>query len=576
MTLGAVARRFAAALRRPAHDMRPSAGSLVLAAGVDEFAGPTLRGWADVKPGAPPIPVAVFINDVEVVRTWAVEPANDRVGVGEVRVFRLALRDLWKYCKTSDRLTVRVGGAPVPIAGHGLSLRVPANGEYSVQRLQKLLASGHVFGQSGRVQLSKTLDVTWQRTVIGVYDQVRQVVKAEFGYDVFLCYGTLLGAVRENGFIGHDLDFDTAFVSKHADGQAAALELQQIAFKLIDAGLDVTCRRNALHVHSLDAPKAQVDLFHLYFDQAGQLSFPFGVAGSTEVTKADWRGTRAIEFAGGHGLIPVNAEQLAEFIYGASWRTPKPGFSWKRDRTKRSRGGILPLDYGMEVHWDNFYARHPSPGPSSFARAIGARTGLPATVLDLGCGDGRDTNAFADRGRRAVGIDRSRLGLRHASQDAQLLGVADRASYHSCDFSDADAVRELLVAQLERVPDQPVLFYARFLFTALEPATEQLVLAALRDCARTGDLLAVELRTVADEPRPKAYVNRLRRFHDSATVLDRLPTRFGFDVLDTTTGTGLSPFESEDPDVLRVVARFDAGLAARSQRGVEHEGGLEG
>jgi SAM-dependent methyltransferase len=576
MTLGATARRVAGTLRRRVRDVRPPADSLVLSAGVDELADTTLRGWADVKPGAPPIPVAVFINDVEAVRAWAIEPAKDRSGAGEMRVFRLALRDLWKYCKTSDRITVRVGGTPVPIAGHGLSMRVSQNGPFSVRRLQKLLATGHVFGQYGRVQLSKTLDVTWQRTVMGVYDQVREIVRAEFGYDVFLCYGTLLGAVRENGFIGHDLDFDTAFVSKHANGPAAARELQQIAFKLIDAGLDVACMRTALHIHSLDAPKAQVDLFHVYFDRAGRLSFPFGVAGSTEVTKAEWRGTRPIEFAGGHGLIPVNAERMAEFIYGASWRTPKPGFNWKRDRTKRSRAGILPLDYGIEVHWDNFYARHPSPGPSSFARAIGARTGLPATVLDLGCGDGRDTNAFAERGRRAVGLDRSRIGLRHAAQNAELLGVADLAAFHSCDFADADAVRERLTALLERVPDQPVLFYARFLFTALEPATEQLVLAALRDCARTGDLLAVEVRTAADESRPKAYANRFRRFHDGASLLDRLPNQFGFDVLDSETGTGLALFESEDPDVLRVVARFDAGLAARARRRADDELGLGG
>ena len=575
MTIGATARRIAATVRRRAQSSPGSSGSAVLAAGVDEFAGDTLRGWVDVAPGTPPIPVAVFINDIEAVRAWAVEPAPEQTGEGELRVFRLTLRDLWSYCQTSDRITVRVDGTPVAIEGHGLSMRVARNGRYSVHRLQKLLATGHVFGQFGRLQLSKTLDVTWQRTVMGVYDQIREVVKDEFGYDVFLCYGTLLGAVRENGFIGHDLDFDAAFVSRHADGQAAARELQQMAFKLIDAGLDVDCMRNALHIHSLDAPKAQVDLFHLYFDRAGRLSFPFGVAGSTEVTKAEWQGTRAIDFAGGHPLVPVNTEQMAEFIYGASWRTPKPGFSWKRDRTKRSRAGILPLDYGIEVHWDNFYARHPSPGRSSFAQAMAEQPA--AVVLDLGCGDGRDTNAFAANGQRAVGLDRSRIGLRHATQNAELLGVADRVTYHSCDFTDGDAVREVLSSVLDQFPDQPVLFYARFLFTALEPATEHIVLSALRACARTGDLLAVELRSVADEAQPKTYDNRFRRFHDGPAVLKRLPTRFGFEVLDTEAGTGLSPLGSEDPDVVRVVARFDAALAAQALwEAPDDELGLEG
>jgi len=44
--------------------------------------------------------------------------------------------------------------------------------------------------------------------------------------------------------------------------------------------------------------------------------------------------------------------------------------------------------------------------------------GSPATVIDLGCGTGRDLAWFADRGLHAVGIDRS----------AAMLSIARRAA----------------------------------------------------------------------------------------------------------------------------------------------------
>ena len=540
---------------RTVHDATPSQSRV--AGVVEVFTKDKVSGWVAVPADAPPVRVSLLVNDLEVAAGWATDSRADRHNWGEVRPFDFRLRDVWAYSKTKYKLTVRVGGKAVPIAGQGMYFVPPSNGGQDLATLKTKLADGYIFGQTGRLQLSKKLDTEWQARVMGLYDRVRAIVRDEYGYDVFFVYGTLLGAIREGGVIGHDLDFDAAYVSRHADGKQAAEELRDIAYLLIDRGLDVQCMRTALHVHDAADPSSKIDLFHLYFDSTGQLKFPFGVAGTTEVPSTDWHGTREIDFCGGRGLVPANAEQLVEHIYGAGWRSPKPGFDWKRDRTKRDWSGVLPLEYGDQVYWANFYARSKDEPPSSFVDYVRAQVELPGTVLDLGSGDGRDAIAFGAAGSTVLGLDRAAAAVRRATARAKEQGLADRVRFDAGDLTDAAALRDRLAAAV-RDADGPVLFYLRFLLHAVSDEAQATLMSTLSELARPGDLLAAEFRSDKDEALPKAFGKHFRRFQDGAAFGAALGEEYGFEVLATQEGTGLAPYEGEDPEVYRVVARRTA------------------
>ncbi len=323
---------------------------------VEEFSKVFAVGWVAVPAGAPPVRVTLQLGSTEVAAAWAESPVERGVD-GEAREFRFKVRGIWDYARRSTRVSVRVDGRPLPITGHGMYLRPARNGKQSLQTLTERLAAGYVFSQTGELQLSRRLDAVWQREVLGLYDGVRAALAEDFGYDAFVIYGSLLGTVREGGVIGHDLDFDAAYLSRHADPALAGAELKAVALRLIERGFDVDCRRIALHIHAPSDPEIRIDLFHLFFDAEGVLGFPFGVAGTEDVRVEDWQGVVERPFGAARVLAPVNAEQVVQAIYGAGWRQPDPGFSWARDRTKKASGAFVPPEGCEDVRRANLAAR---------------------------------------------------------------------------------------------------------------------------------------------------------------------------------------------------------------------------
>ncbi|SHG22755.1 hypothetical protein SAMN05443575_1738 [Jatrophihabitans endophyticus] len=521
---------------------------------VEQFKQDRIVGWVAVADDAPASRVTLEVNGQRVAATWSSEPDDSRRNWGVVRPFRFWLRDLWDFLSPDDAITVCFDGRPLPIARRGMLARPETAGERSVTELFELLAADHIFGQTGRLQLSKTVDTAWQRDVLALFGEVRALLADRYDYDPFFVYGTLLGAVREQGFIGHDLDFDSAYVSRHTDGAAAAAELRDIAFALVAAGYAV--ESFLTHLHIVDAAGTRIDLFHLYFDDEGRLSFPFGIAGPGRITRDEWQGVHEIEFLGHRGVVPRQAERLVEHMYGRDWRDPKPGFMWYLDRTDRAPAGIMPPDMVEEIRWQDHYSRSAMQEPSPFARRLTALADLPATVVDLGAGDGRDAVAFADAGVRSVtAMERAPAALDLLRGSAA--GRAGRVDAVEVDLADAAALREAIAQALTRRPDGtgPVLYLLRFVLHAVDEETERTLLDVLAGVTVPGDLLAVEFRTRADEDLPKARTGPRRRFLDGDAFLAEVGARMATDVVERSEGTGLSPVPGEDPQLCRLVLR---------------------
>ncbi|GAB3757302.1 hypothetical protein GCM10028864_41050 [Microlunatus parietis] len=513
---------------------------------METFTKQEIAGWLLLPPDAPECRVSLWLNDIAATEVVA-HPEPDTVGGLQRRRFRFVLYDFWRFARTTDTISVRYDERPVLLAARkSYGYRPKIDGRSTPEELITLLRTGHIFGQGGKIQLGKIIDTGWQDQVLRLHDAVHRHLEAEFGLRTFLGYGTLLGYVRDHGFIDHDRDFDGAYLSRHTDPAAAAEQLITVAESLIRKGFQVIPKASCLAIKDLDSGAAQIDLFHLVGRPDGTVGFPFGSVGSAPVPVSAIEPLQPATLAGRPVLVPADPTAIVEHLYGPGWRVPDPGFSWLTARTTRESRALLDHDQQDRLYWTDFYARPELLPPSSFAPWVLDHPELPDRVVDLGCGDGRDSPVLAGDGRTVIGIDRIPAAV------ALARSRTEEASFVEADLNDGDALADLL-GRARGASGAPLLHYARGLAGTLPEPAWLTLLDRLAATGRPGDLLALELRIDADRNRPKANFRSFRRFPPPAEVITQLTDR-GWTILDREDGTGLSPYRTEDPALLRLLA----------------------
>lgn len=213
---------------------------------------------------------------------------------------------------------------------------------------------------------------------------------------------------------------------------------------------------------------------------------------------------------------------------------------------------------GTGFHWTKFYRDSQLPElPSQFALFVANEIATgdirqPATILDIGCGNGRDSAFFSRQGYRVVGIDRSAeaIALCRARIAAADHVHPQAAQFVIGRFDDAQMWRETILPLL----DGPLVVYARFVLHAITEAEEQLLLGHLVDLLKTfGGVLCIEARTIADRDAAKATPQHYRRFIETRALIERL-SALALAVQWQAEGRGMAKYRRDDATVVRLVA----------------------
>lgn len=175
-------------------------------------------------------------------------------------------------------------------------------------------------------------------------------------------------------------------------------------------------------------------------------------------------------------------------------------------------------------NWSNFYKSFSDKEPSSFAKwAVDAGIILPThSVLDVGCGNGRDSLFFAEKGARVTGVD---------SADVNPGGIT--------------FVRKDIKDYMSGCPFDADILYSRFFFHSIDSDT----LRSILDWC-TGRLVS-EFRIVGDTP--VLYPDH-KRYPVDLDIFRKMLTDRGYSIEHITSGRGLAVYKGEDPLIGRVVA----------------------
>jgi hypothetical protein len=312
-------------------------------------------GWVKLPEGEAFAHIELYFNDKKIL-TFRTTHEVIRSGVdGKVGFFSLRFKSIWRYMSPKDKLVFLYNNNPLFISENGYSYSHDKERVTNSKVMFKKLEEGYIFNQKGYLRLSKTLDYDWQDNVVALYNRVGEFLKVRYGLELFVMSGTLLGAVREGEFIGHDHDFDVGLISKGRTGVEAKKESIEFSKDLINHGFKLQFKPSCTYISHPDYAGAQIDLVRMYFNENDLLCSAFGFATKTEFPLASYKGVDDWTISGHRVKVPAAPESYLEVIYGRDWKIPNPTFNWQRELKVRDKASRLS---GAEIQELDDYAKH--------------------------------------------------------------------------------------------------------------------------------------------------------------------------------------------------------------------------
>ena len=372
----------------------------------------------------------------------------------------------------------------------------------------------------------------------------------------FLAFGGLLGAVRDGQLIGHDVDVDLGYLSSATSPVDAARESFRLEREFLRAGWR-TWRFSAddfkVLAQGVTTAAKWIDVFGGFVANDVFYLMP-NVAAPKDAVQILPLGKIELE---GHPLpAPAAPETLLEATYGPGWRTPDPSFKFKPPRsTVRRMDGWMRSAIANRNYWNPFYEsarglKVPTE-PSTFATWFAERAEPGSRVIDLGCGNGRDTLLLAERGFDACGLDYAPPAINRAKALARKAG--SNATFDT--FNILDLRQVLALGGRLSYETGPLALYARFLVHALTDEGRANLWLLGRTALRGNGRMYLEFRADADPEERFEFGEHYRQFLSAAEVAAEIDESGGH-VEYQEEGHGMAVYKNEDPYVCRMVATW--------------------
>tara|TARA_Y100000590_G_scaffold456882_1_gene608349 strand:+ start:899 stop:1525 length:627 start_codon:yes stop_codon:yes gene_type:complete len=200
-------------------------------------------------------------------------------------------------------------------------------------------------------------------------------------------------------------------------------------------------------------------------------------------------------------------------------------------------------------YWNNFYLKKTPPVFSSnFAKYIGLKFHKKINfIIDLGCGNGRDTVFFLKRKIYCIGIDKSKIVIKKNKKNNIL--YKEHFLFH--DFSKLS---------FNKLSKKKFSVYLRFSLHSLNLKEENSLIKNLSKSKKL-EYIFIETRTIFDElygvgkkiSKNEFYSDHYRRFINPKEIKKKLSKNF--DIIYFQCRKNFAKYKKENPKILRIICK---------------------
>lgn len=203
------------------------------------------------------------------------------------------------------------------------------------------------------------------------------------------------------------------------------------------------------------------------------------------------------------------------------------------------------MNLDSTAFWKAYYQKHKDPaGASLFANFVLPFLQPGEQLLEIGCGNGRDSVFFAQHGVAVSAIDQIEEEVVYLNQKYE---EVPNLKFQAGNMGD-----------LSTMPAQYI--YSRFSIHSVNREIETQVFKWAADSLATNGLFFIEVRSILDElcgqgtevGKYEYVTDHYRRFIEVKEIQQKALDH-GFRILYCLESAGLAPYKTEDPVVIRLV-----------------------
>jgi tetratricopeptide (TPR) repeat protein len=293
--------------------------------------------------------VRFCVNGLTLVSTIAAE-----TDAAKEKVFSINCAELLEYLGDGDVVRVVAGDGVLTLPDLGTAARVQVGLPSRLDVLEDMLRQGYVFTKFGRLRRGHT--AASKRAMLDFYEEVSRLIESSTGLPVFPFYGTLLGAIRENDFIVHDVGgFDMVVVCEGMMPEEVRAEFSKVRQVLFDRGYHLKTNPCGVMIRRQQSDATFLDLSYGWFNAEDEFNVSFGWRYAPVCGRESFMADRTCGLADRKVTVPANAEEVLRQLYGAHWRVPDQGFA-DRQQLKRETSYLM-LEGATRIQYESQSAK---------------------------------------------------------------------------------------------------------------------------------------------------------------------------------------------------------------------------